>query len=125
MIISPTSDNLSSLSPAADYRVEIKDQPINLQASKSISTASTISGGAAISVWESSVEGLQIAFTATVKRSEYDRLLRIKNSGLDEWLWRIDGRIFEIVFDMPSAVKQDAYGLNWIVRLSFVVIKEV
>lgn len=125
MIISPTTENFSSLTPASAYTVMLPDIALNLEAAKTVSTAKTISGGSSVSVWESSIEGEQIEFTATIDQGRYELLRSIKDSGFDEWLWRVNGRIYEAVFDMTSAIKTGTFSDKWRVTISMTILKEV
>lgn len=125
MIISPTTDNFSSLTPASAYTVMLPDIPINLEAAKTVSTAKTIGGGSSVSVWESSIEGEQIEFTLTVDQDRYNLLRSIKDSGFDEWLWRVNGKIYEAVFDLTSAVKTGTFGDKWRVTIMMTILTEI
>ena len=123
MIISPTVENISTLSSAAAYTVILPDVAVNLEAAKTVSTARTISGGASVSIWESSIQGETIELSMTVDAAKQAVLKAIKDSGIDSWLWRISGKIYEVVFDMPSAVRLQ--NDNWRVTLSLTIISEV
>lgn len=123
MIISPTVENISALSSAAAYTVMLPDVSVNLEAAKTVSTARTIGGGASVSIWESSIEGETIEISITIDAAKQAILKAIKDSGIDSWLWRISGKIFEVVFDMPSAIRLQ--NDNWRVTLSLTIISEV
>jgi len=105
MIISPSIDNFATMTPASAYTVDLPDISLNLEAGKTVSTSKVIGGGSAISIWESSIEGEQVQFQITVEKEKYLILKKIKATGIDSWLWRVQGRIFEVVFDLAFAAR--------------------
>ena len=124
MIISPTTENFSILQPASDYTVILPDPKISLEPPKSISSMRTISGGSVISVWSNSVVGVQRIFKITVDKQKYSVLKKIKDSGVDSWLWRIFGKTYQIVFDLTSAVMVDRLAEKWLCEISIVISKD-
>lgn len=123
MKLQPTVENLSLLTPAADYTVDLPSVRVNLEHAKNISSALTISGGASISVWPGSVEGERREIDVLVQQDQYTILHRIKMCGYDEWLMSSAGRIFRVVFDMPGAVRTREPGW-WRCRLVIVIASE-
>ncbi len=121
--ISPSVANFAALSPTADYTVTIFDTRLNMLVPKNINAARTISGGASVTVWESGVAGESRSIYKTVSQSVYDKLLRIKESGVDEWLVRSSGKVYNAVFDMTFAAKDERTG-RWTCQLEFVFTGE-
>jgi hypothetical protein len=123
MKIQPTVENVATLTPAADYTVDMPSVRINLLHSKNISSSLSISGGASISIWPGSVEGERRELDVLVPQEQYAILHRIKLSGVDEWMMSSGGRVFRIVFDMPGAVRQRDREW-WRCRLVIVIASE-
>ncbi len=123
MKLQPTLENIATLTPAADYTVDLPSLRLNLQHAKNISSSLAISGGASISVWEGSVEGERREFDVLVPQEQYAILHRMKLSTVDEWLMSSGGRVFRVVFDMPGAVRQRQRDW-WRCRLVIVIASE-
>lgn len=123
MILSPITENIATLSPAADYTVMLPDVRLNLETAKTISAAKTISGGASVTVWAANVAGESRAFDVLVSDAIYRSLKKIKATMLDEWLLRVGGRIFTVIYDMPSAMREK--GDVWRCNISLTFLTEV
>lgn len=100
MLLRPTT--ASGLSE--DYAVRLPAIPINLEVPKVLSTERTISGSAVISKWEGSILGEERNINAKLAESEYQALKAIKDTGVDEWLLVVRGKIYKVIFDLVSAV---------------------
>lgn len=100
MYLRPTT--ASGLS--ADYAVRLPAIPINLEAPKVLNTQRTISGSAVISKWQGSILGEERNINAKLAESEYQAVKAIKDSGVDEWLLVVRGKIFKVIFDLVSAL---------------------
>ena len=122
MIISPTLENLSALTPASSYTVILPEPKISMEASKNISTSRTISGGAVTTIWNSDASGERRSVSFALPENTYQALKRIKDTGLDPWLLRVGGKIYEAAIDLTSAVK--IQGL-WRCQVEFVIIRPV
>jgi hypothetical protein len=122
--ISPTAENFAALSPASDYSVTIIGATMDIQAPKNISASKTINGGASVVVWSSSIAGERREIFKTVDSRTYERLQRIKDSGVDEWLVRVGGKIFTAIFDLVAAVEDKNTG-DWRCEFLFVFTGEV
>ena len=122
MIISPTV--ASGLSQ--DYKVILPDPLINMQVAKAISSVKTISGSGSVTVWAGSIVGDSKEMDLTVSTDKYKILQQIKDTGVNEWLVRMHGRIFVCVFDMPVAMKSKVRrGGFYDVVLVLVITEEV
>ena len=125
MILSPTKDYIATLTPTADYTVSLPDVRLNLEPAKTVSSDRTISGGATISVWPANIGGENRTFDVSVPLEFYQTLKRIKDSAADEWLLRVRGRVFVVIFDMPSAIVEKGLSGRWNCTLSLTFSEEV
>lgn len=123
LTISPSIDNISTLTPTADYTVSIMTVTLNVESAKNISASKTIGGGASVAVWENNIAGERRSIYRVVDNAVYTKLKRIKDSGVDEWLVRSGGKIFTAIVDMPAAL-QDTLPGHWRVELKLVFTGE-
>lgn len=122
VIISPiTGSGLS----ASTYTVKLPDLDISVEAPRIVNTARTISGGAVISTWAGNIAGEQRSVTRVVTRSQYDALAAIMATGEAQWVLRIRGKVFTVVFSLDAAKPNRAAPDFYDVTLSFVFIREL
>lgn len=125
MILSPTSENFADLQPASAYTALLPDVSISLEPAKTISSTKTISGGAAISVFEANIEGQQYEISLTLDRAKYLLLKKMKDTGVDEWLWRVQGKRFVVVYDLVAASRLPIAAEKWRCTISLTIKEEV
>lgn len=122
VIISPTTESALS---AATYTVKLPDLDISVEAPRIVNTARTISGGAVVSTWAGNIAGERRSATRVVTREQYDALAAIMATGEAQWVLRIRGRVFAVVFSLESAIPNRKARDFYDVTLSFVFIREL
>ena len=120
MIISPTVETFALLQPTADYTIILPEPTISLSAPKNISVTRTVSGGATVTIWKSSMAGEKRSVSPVISQEKYERLVKIIDTGFDEWIVRTQGKTFTAIIDVLSAVKSGQSG-QWLIELVFVV----
>ena len=122
MILSATAAGIAAIANASDYKVTLPDVPINLAVPKSVSTSKTIGGGASISVWESSINGEQRTISILVDRDTYRKVKAIHESSVDEWLLRVNGRIYRVIVSLNDEIPEQRPGtrIRLVIGLTFV-----
>lgn len=125
MILSPTAENFADLQPASAYTVLLPDVSISLEPAKTISSTKTISGGAAVSVFEANIEGQQYEISLTLDRTKYLLLKKMKDTLVDEWLWRVQGKRFVVVYDLVAASRLPIAAEKWRCTISLIIKQEV
>ena len=124
MIISATTEGYSTLTDAASYRVRLPATSINLRAGKNISSSRTISGGANISIWDSSIAGERRTVVMTLDLSTLQALTRVADSTVSTWLLRVQSRVFEVAVNLISSEPDRRRPGKHRVSLEFVFVKE-
>ena len=122
MIISPPS------SPGLDfdtYSIYLPDVPINIEPAKAISSAKTISGSGTISVWNGTVIGERREVPMLVTYEQYVQLKAMLDTGFNDWIWRIRGNIYKVVFDMPVAAPSTDRRNGYNISLTFVIKEDL
>ena len=122
----PSSANLASLQPASDYSLVLPDLPVSFVGPRPISVDRTLSGGAAVSAWAKSSEGMVIPINTVVDEPRYLIIRRMDASGKTDWAMSADSRMFLVVFDLASAVPQKRFGSWWYrVCVNLTIIQEM
>ncbi len=121
MIISSTTDSIVA---GYDLAVALPEPAINLEANKTISTSRTIGGGASVSVWTADIAGLTVEPEFTVDIVTLAKLREIKETEIDEWLVRTQGKIYVAIYDLISVVRQQSRNDKYQVKIKLVILSE-
>jgi hypothetical protein len=121
MIISSTNDSIAA---GTDLAVYLPEPEINVEPNKVISVSSIIGGGSSISIWQANIAGLTVEPEFTVRSGILATLRAIKDSGIDEWLIRTQGKIFVGIFDLISVTRQKSQSDKYQVKIKIVILSE-
>lgn len=105
-------------------RIELPTPNVNLRPAKAIGVTRTISGHGSVSVWAGTMSGERRELDITVTSSQLKQLESALNTGVNEWLVRIGGRIFRAVLDLSTAIKGKTPESHSI-RLVMVILREI
>jgi hypothetical protein len=121
MIISSTADSLAN---GIDIAATLPEPNINLEPQKIIASSRTIGGGATISVWEAEIAGTMVEPEFVVNIAQLAKLRAIKASGVDEWLVRTQGKIYNAMVDLGSVIRETRRQDHFRVQLRIVIVSE-
>lgn len=122
--ISPSIDGLAVITTPADYTLTLHQVAFNVRAAKNISAVKTIDGGASVTVWDSNTAGERRYFSLSLKNSDFEKLKKIADFDVDEWILRAGAKTFLVVISMPAAV-QNINTMMWRVDLEIIIVSEV
>lgn len=97
---------------------------LNIRAAKNVSAVKTIDGGASVAVWDAKAAGERRTLVLNLIKSDYEKLRRMVDYDVEEWIIRAGGRTFSAVLSMPFAM-ENKNTLYWRVELEIIITAEV
>jgi len=118
--ISPLPEYIANLSDMDAYKLLISGVPLDLTVTKTVSISKTISGGAKVSVFNSTIAGKQAQFQRILQNVDFKKLENICSSEYNEWLLMHRGRRFTVCVVLLSATKVTENSTNAAFEITFI-----
>lgn len=118
--ISPLPEYIANLSDMDAYKLLVSGVPLDLTVAKTVSISKTISGGAKVSVFNSTIAGKQARFQRILQNEDFKKLENICNSEYNEWLLVHRGRRFTVCVVLLSAAKATENSTNAAFEITFI-----
>jgi hypothetical protein len=122
--ITPSLDGLATITNPSEYSITLPSAMLNIRTAKNVSAVKTIDGGASVTVWDAKAAGERRTLILNLIKSDYEKLRRMVDYDVEEWIIRAGGKTYSAVLSMPFAM-ENKNTLYWRAELEIIITAEV